>query len=45
MGDGDATPNGLGAAALPKGDADDNPPLVPKGVELLTLEAVLPNGD
>lgn len=44
-GEGDGAPNGVGAAALPKGDADDNPPVAPKGVLLLIPDAVFPNGD
>ena len=45
MGDGAGAPNGVGAAVLPKGDADDNPPVAPKGVLLLPLDVVFPNGD
>mmetsp|Transcript_17001 Transcript_17001/g.42449 ORF Transcript_17001/g.42449 Transcript_17001/m.42449 type:complete len:176 (+) Transcript_17001:990-1517(+) len=45
MGDGDGAPNGVGAAVLPKGDVDDNPPVEPNGLLLVVLEAVLPKGD
>jgi hypothetical protein len=45
MGDGDGAPNGVGAAVLPKGDADDIPPVAPNGLVLLALDVVFPNGD
>ena len=46
MGEGDGAPNGVGAAVLPNGDADDKPPAAePNGLLLLVLEAVVPNGD
>jgi hypothetical protein len=45
MGDGDEAPNGVEAAVLPKGDADDNPPVEPNGTLLLALDGVLPNGE
>lgn len=45
MGDGDGAPNGVGAAVLPKGDADDNPPVEPNGLLLLALAETFPNGD
>jgi len=44
MGDGDGAPNGVGAAVVPKGDADDNPPVAPNGLPLFALGVEFPNG-
>ena len=47
MGDGDGAPNGAGVVVPPKGDADDNPPVVVAAAPKGELDATFPppNGD
>ena len=45
MGVGAGAPNGVGVGALPKGEAEDKPPVVPNGLLVLAPDAEFPNGD